>query len=166
MKVIKNTRWNRIFHNKQIMECTNKYLTAKFIIQEAPKLLNQVRGSKSLLDLLELHKKIVSLGFKSAILYSNYYFKNEDIESLTPHQVMLGSIFGLNTFAISYWEANINEPYGVNGFGIREDYPMYDLILSQYKGILANGINSEINNSQTLIQQFKNKNYERLQKLN
>lgn len=56
---------------------------------------------------------------------------------MTPCEVFLGGIYGLNTNPIPFWEARKNDKYGCNGFGVDENDSLYEIVLNQYKDLLT-----------------------------
>ena len=146
----KNNMWNRLFHSKEVKANTQRYKTCTQLCMESPALLNQIEQAQTLDRLIELHKRAFKLGFQRN-LGPGAMFRCESIENMTNHQVFLGGIYGLNTFAAAYWEQYVDEPYGVNGFGIREDYPLYKMILNQYKNHLIANIKFIANTSASEI---------------
>ena len=73
--------------------------------------------------------------------------RSNSIEELTPNQVFLGGIWGLNTYSIPFWEEYKDHKYGCNGLDPNTD--LYTLILNQYKGLI-------VSNVQSLYQKAKN----------
>lgn len=156
---MKNNLWNRTFHKKEVLKTQNEYNTAHNLIKEAPTLLLQISNAQTLMRLLELHQRAYELGFRNNAIDVNLTFRAKSIPTMTAHQVYLGGIYGLNTYALAFWEQYVNEPYGVNGFGIREDYPLYKIILNQYQSILTNAINSIVEESKIKINNLNKQNY-------
>lgn len=100
-----------------------------------------IRKCDSLIKLVELHK---ANEFKNYNLAPQRYgmICANSIESLTPNEVFLGGIWGLNTHPIPFWEERKGDKYGANGFGIDPTYDLYTMILNQYKGLVESNVQS------------------------
>lgn len=154
-----NNLWNRIFHRKEIEANKKQYELYKYQIEAAPEFISIVKNTKDLNTLLQLHKDIYASGFKCTNLGPGVLFRNDDIAKLTPHQVFLGGIYGLNTYAIPYWEQYVDEPFGVNSFGIDEKRSLYEIILNQYKNHLISNIASLAEKARLAVNTYRICNY-------
>ena len=140
--MLKNNLWNRIFHKSKININKEQYILYKKRYASGQKLLTSIQNTKDLVNLLDLHKEAYKLGFNNKNLSPNKYgmFRCKSIDTMTSHQVYLGGIYGLNTYAIPFWEQYIDEPFGVNGFGINENASIYAMVFNQYKNLLLSNI--------------------------
>lgn len=130
----KNNLWNRIFHKSEVK---NSQLMAEDYIWY----VERIENAGTLNRLIELHKEVYSAGFTLNLGPCEYgMFRCKTIETMNAHQVWLGGIYGLNTYAAAFWDSQITEPYGVNEFGIPEDMPIYEIIVNQYKTHLLNNM--------------------------
>jgi len=145
MKITKDNAWNRLFHSKRVEEERNKYDKCKRICGFFHELYEQVKVSKDLLELLNLHKEIWDKELRNQNLAPCEYgmFRTKEIPNMTADEVYLGGIYGLNTHSIHFWQAQINceEKMGPNGFGISEDTLIYELIVKQYRNHLLRNLN-------------------------
>lgn len=117
----------------------------KKILKEQLKTLKELRdniiASKNLIDLYHIHKRIFkefeNYYIPSCIDISKYgFFRASSRETLSPDNIFLGNIFGLNTLNLSYWNSY-------------NDIEIKNLIINQYKQILSLGlinIKNKINN--------------------
>jgi hypothetical protein len=143
----RNNIINRIFfprtvrNNKKMKEYIDECIALYPIID------NKLSSAKSLDELLSVHKEAFRSGFNSPHLDVCEWgmFRGFSVESLNRHQVFLGNIYGLHTLAIPVWEQYRDEPFGVNGFGIPQDYPLYKIVFGQYAQYLKRNINAMYN---------------------
>ena len=141
MELKKNNFWNRLFHKNEVVTNQIQYELYKKQLTIAQQFLTGIKNAKDLNTLFNFHKSAYSSGFTKNLGPCQYgMFRCSDITTMTPHQVFLGGIWGLNTNAIPYWEQYVDEPYGVNGFGIDENQSLYEMILNQYKNHLISNI--------------------------
>jgi hypothetical protein len=139
----KNNFWNRIFHASEVQRLQEKFEHIETQLQMGPSIMDSICNTKDLQSMLNLHK-IIYPTFSLNIGPDKYgMFRCESISTMTPHQVYLGGIYGLNTCAIPYWEQYTNEPFGVNSFGIDEDESLYGIILDQYRHHLLANVRAE-----------------------
>lgn len=143
----KNNFWNKLFHSKEIEANKKQYELCKKQLANAQPFITTLKNTKDLRNLLSIHKDLYYSGFEHPSIGPNEfgYFRCKSIREMTPHQVFLGDIYGLNTYAIPFWESLIDEPFGENGFGIDENKPLYDIILNQYRNILLNAVTAVYN---------------------
>ena len=134
-----NNLFNRIFHKKKLAEFKKQALIYEQQLEHSVQILNAVYKCNSLTELVELHKLAWANGFKNENLAPQPYgmICSNSIEELTPKDVFLGGIWGLNTRPISFWEEHKGDKYGVNGFGINPYDDLYTMILNQYKSLVA-----------------------------
>lgn len=134
--------WNRIFHKKELE--ANLCNLKKYTIwsKRSQEFINAIKAADSLNTLLAIHKDAWKTGFQNESIGPCLYgiFRTKDILTMTPEQVYLGGIYGLNTNSIPFWEACKNELYGANGFGLNEKRRVYDMVLDQYKTVLTSNI--------------------------
>ena len=135
----KNNFWNRIFHKNEVIAYQNQYELYKKQFKTANDYIIALKNAKDLITLFNIHKDAYGSGFTKN-LGPGAMFRCSDIATMTPHQVFLGGFWGLNTNAIPFWEQYVDEPYGVNGFGIDENRPLYGMILNQYRDHLISNI--------------------------
>lgn len=142
----RNNLWNRIFHKKEILLNKERFSLNKELINSVHEILSKLKKATELPDVLKIHKEAYALGFNCPELDVDEHgmFRAKSIQSMNEHQVFLGNTYGLVTAAIAYWEKYRNEPYGINSFGVKEDYPLYDIILNQYKHHLRVNIENMI----------------------
>lgn len=136
MNRIKNNKWNRIFHRNTIKSCQEKvniYLTRCL---EGQNFIEAIDKAETLGQLLNIHKDAWGSGFQCNNLATCPWgiFRTKSIENMIPGEVYLGSISGLYTHAIPYWEEHKEEKY--NDFKT-----VYDVVLTQYKQLLRSNIN-------------------------
>ena len=134
-EILKNTRWNRMFHKDTLIEQNKLYNKYKKMVGFSREILDEVKNSSSLYELLDIHKKAWEIGFRNMNLGPCEYgmFRTKDILYMNPSEVFLGGIYGLNTHTIFYWEQHSSDPIGPNGFGLDEKITIYSLILDQYR---------------------------------
>lgn len=143
----KNNIWNRLFHKAEVQKNVKQMSIYTTQCLEGQKFLNMIEDCKSLITLIDIHKSIWEAGFQNENIGPCPYgiFRTLDISSMTPDQIYLGGIFGLTTHPITYWEEHKNAKYGYNGFGIDETYSIYEMLLSQYKGLLRSNVRAMFN---------------------
>lgn len=138
----KNNIWNRLFHNTEVQE--NKKKMSIYVKQResGQSFINAIKNCDSLITLMHIHKDAWGNGFQNKNIGPDIYgiFRTSDILTMTPHEVYLGGIYGLNTHSIPFWEEHKNDKYGCNGFGIDANYSLYGIIFNQYKALLLSNI--------------------------
>lgn len=141
---MKDNLFNKIFHKKELAEFKKQALIYNRQLQCGAQLLEDIRKCDSLIDLVKLHKIVWACGFRNNNLAPHPYgmIRTASIELLTPNQVFLGGIWGLNTYSIPYWEEHKNEKYGCNGFGLDPSTDLYTLVFNQYKGLIESNVQS------------------------
>lgn len=154
----KNNFWNHIFHKKEIIANQKQYELYKKQLATARQFITAIKNTKDLTNLLNIHKDAYGSGF-TLNLGPGAMFRCKEIATMTPHQVYLGGIWGLNTYAIPYWEQYVDEPYGVNGFGIKEDQSLYEMILNQYKNHLISNISAMYNKALREVPEYESRGY-------
>ena len=144
-----NNLFNRIFHKKELAELKKQALIYKKQLEYGVQIIVAIHKCNSLTKLVELHKLAWANEFKNENLAPQRYdmIRSNSIEELTPNQVFLGGIWGLNTYSIPFWEEYKDHKYGCNGLDPNTD--LYTLILNQYKGLI-------VSNVQSLYQKAKN----------
>lgn len=134
----RNNIWNRLFHKAEIKE--NKKKMSIYVRQResGQSFINAIKNCDSLINLMHIHKDAWGNGFQDRYIgpNPNKEFRTSDILTMNPCEVFLGDIYGLHTNPIPFWEQHKNDKYGCNGFGIDENYPIYKMILNQYKELL------------------------------
>lgn len=140
----KNNWWNRYFHKETLEKEQRKYRKLKKLLSVYPQYFDDIVNSKSLLQLVDLHKQIWKAGFRNVNLGPCEWgmFRCEDINTMDPSNVYVGNIFGLFTHSIPEWEKFRDEIMGPNGFGIPRDTKIYDLLLDHYKCVLKSNMNA------------------------
>lgn len=154
----KNNFWNCLFHKNEVIANQNQYELYKKLFKTANDYIIAIKNTKDLITLLNLHKDIYGSGFTKN-LGPGAMFRCSDIATMTPHQVFLGGIWGLNTNAIPFWEQYVDEPYGVNGFGIDENTSLYGMILNQYKNHLISNITAMYHIALKEIPEYESRGY-------
>ena len=138
----RNNIWNRLFHKAEIKE--NKKKMSIYVKQRetGQSFINAIKNCDSLITLIHIHKDAWGSGFQNKNIGPDPYgvFRTSDILTMTPCEVFLGGIYGLNTNPIPFWEQHKNDKYGCNGFGIDENDSLYEIILNQYKNLLLSNI--------------------------
>lgn len=96
-------------------------------------LINDLNKTKSLYELLHIHKLAWAIGFKNNNLSPNKYgmFRTNDILTMTAQDVYLGNIDGLWTRTLADWSNNSKEEY--------------QIVFNQYKTLLYSNL-KEIQN--------------------
>lgn len=157
----KNNLWNNLFHKKEINK--NKKQVYLYInqIHTAPKILEAIDVATSLKQLLNIHKNAWECGFKNINLNPDKsgMFKCDSILTMTPDQVYLGNIYGLNNESITFWESHKCDKYGANKFGISEDTLLYNIVLTQYKRVLRMNIKKLYDLADINLQFYKRNGY-------
>lgn len=139
-----NNLFNRIFHKKELAELKKQALIYKKQLEYGVQIIATIHKCDSLTELVELHKLAWANEFKNENLAPQRYgmIRSNSIEELTPNQVFLGGIWGLNTYSIPFWEGYKGHKYGCNGFGLDPNTDLYTLILNQYKGLIVSNVQS------------------------
>lgn len=152
-----NNLFNRIFHKKELAELKKQALTYKCQLEHGVQIIAAIHKCDSLTELVELHKLAWANEFKNKNLASQRYgmIRSNSIEELTPNQVFLGGIWGLNTHPISFWEERKGRKYGCNGFGLDPNTDLYTLILNQYKGLIVSNVQSLYAKAQNEYSKYK-----------
>lgn len=137
-----NNLFNRIFHKKELAELKKQALIYKKQLEYGIQIIAAIHKCDSLTKLVELHKLAWANEFKNENLAPQRYgmIRSNSIEELTPNQVFLGGIWGLNTYSIPFWEEYKGHKYGCNGFGLDPNTDLYTLILNQYKGLIVSNV--------------------------
>lgn len=173
---IKNSSWNRLFHAKDVK--ANVELKARFqkLVNLAPDFISRigcvtyrqddvnsarVTGATSLMELLSIHKELWDAGFQNRNLGPCPYgmFRTESIPDMKPQEVFLGDIWGLWTRDITVWEEHKDEGKTFGGFVIYEYLTVYQIILNQYKSILANNVKAIEKNATDQLEDLKRLGY-------
>lgn len=91
--------------------------------------INQIKETKSLYFLLNIHKLIWALGLRNRNIGPDKFgmFRTDDIIKMTSKEVYLGNIHGLFTRTLSDWSNNSKEEY--------------QIVLEQYKNHLISNLN-------------------------
>lgn len=137
-----NNLFNRIFHKKELAELKKQALIYKKQLEYGVQIIAAIHKCNSLIELVELHKLAWANEFKNENLAPQRYgiIRSNSIEELTPNQVFLGGIWGLNTYSIPFWEERKGHKYGCNGFGLDPNTDLYTLILNQYKSLIVSNV--------------------------
>lgn len=139
---MKNNIWNRLFHRKVLKEYLASVEMWRQICGWYPQIMQDIRESETLEDLLKVHKGAWDLGFQNENLAPCPWgmFRTKSIPEMKPEEVFLGGIWGLCTKPIPFWNEYKDEDMSGNGFGIREETKIYDLIFNQYRSLLVSNI--------------------------
>lgn len=137
-----NNLFNRIFHKKELAELKKQALIYKKQLEHGVQIIAAIHKCDSLTKLVELHKLAWANEFKNENLAPQRYgmIRSNSIEDLTPKDVFLGGIWGLNTRPIPFWEEYKGHKYGCNGFGLDPNTDLYTLILNQYKNLIVSNV--------------------------
>ena len=144
MKKVRNNLWNRIFHSKALKEYQEWKKVAESIIGWNKQLNEDLQRAKSLQDLVNIHKHAWEIGYRGSNLGPCPWgmFRCESIPELSLDNLYLGDIWGLWTNTGRFWEQHRNETMAGNGYGIKEDKLVYELIMQQYRRHLRSNLNS------------------------
>ena len=159
---MKENNWfNRIFFKDTLLREKNKYRKLKIMLSEYPELMDKVINAKNLLNIYTLHLKLWASGFRNKNLAPCEWgmFRTKDISTMTPDQVFIGGVFGLNTHNIPSWDAcDKNEIYGPNGFGLQKDAKVYDIIVDLYRNVLKCNLESIKEDAEEFTTEYENLN--------
>ena len=135
---MKNNLINKLFFPKKLAEYNKKVNNNKAIVGWFPQLEQDLQESKTLEDLMNVHKHAWDLGYQNKNIVPCPWgmFRTSSIPEMTINDVYLGGIWGLTTNPIPFWEENKEETMAGNGFGIDDNKKIYDLIMSQYRNHL------------------------------
>ena len=144
MKKIKDTLWNRVFHNKALKEWKIEKKRLEKVLGWYNDIIQELNESKTLEDLLEVHKRAWKIGFRNDNIAPLEWgmFRAKDILQMEPSEVYLGGIWGLCTKNIPFWNEHCNETMAGNGFGIDDDKFIYELIMQQYRNHLRSNFSA------------------------
>ena len=145
-KKLKENLWNKLFHKKTLTEQKQKYKKAKRIIGWKDQLFQDLNEAKNLTDIMLVHQHAWELGYQDIRLAPCEWgmFRTKNISEMKPEEVYLGNIWGLRTANIPFWEENKEETMAGNGFGIKDDTLIYDLIMKQYRDHLKSNFHAII----------------------
>lgn len=137
-----NNLFNRIFHKKELAKLKKQALIYKKQLEHGVQIIAAIHKCDSLTKLVKLHKLAWANEYKNKNLAPQQYgmIRTNSIEELTPKDVFLGGIWGLNTHPIPFWEEHKGDKYGANGFGIDPSDDLYTIILNQYKGLVVSNV--------------------------
>lgn len=157
----KNNIWNKIFHRKEVQNNIEQMYICMKVISEENNFLNKIDKCDSLSDLVNIHKDMWSIGFKNSNIGPCSYgmFRTKDIANMSSSEVYLGGVYGLNTYAIPYWEEHKEDTYGYNGFGMNPDHKLYTIVLEQYKRLLKGNIFNICAESKKLLKTLEKNGY-------
>lgn len=160
--MIKDNWFNRIFHSKKVAANQAEATRLTALYARRNEILKEISHADTLEGLLRLHKKAWKQGYQNANIGPCSYgmFRTENIETMKPEEVFLGNIYGLFTKNIPFWEARKEDNYGVNGFGIKPETKLYNIIVEQYRKHLISNIRSIVMNAKDMIDKYCNMNYE------
>ena len=156
----KNNAWNRFFFKDVLEEQEEKYRKLKKMLAEYPSIYDVIINAKNLIALFNIHKVAWNVGFRNKNLAPCEWgmFRTQNIETMKPEEVYIGSIWGLNTHNIPEWEKYSDEIMGPNGFSIPKDTKIYDLIVEHYKTVLRSNINSIRSEALEYIDEYESLN--------
>ena len=145
-----NNLFNRFFYKETLKEEKEKYEKCKSLVGHFPELDERISASKSLENVLELHKKAWGLGYRNNNIGPCEYgiFRTQDISTMTPDAVYLGNVYGLWTFPIPKWENQKSQMYD-------KDILVYDIVLNQYKGILHSNVKAIYREAKNLVEEYE-----------
>ena len=156
----RNNWWNRFFYSNVLEEQEEKYRKLKKMLAEYPSIYDVIINAKNLVALFNIHKVAWNVGFRNKNLAPCEWgmFRTQNIETMKPEEVYIGSIWGLNTHNIPEWEKYSDEIMGPNGFGISRDTKIYDLIVEHYKTVLRSNINAIRSEALEYIDEYESLN--------
>lgn len=96
--------------------------------------IHQVELAKTLRDIYMCHIRLWASGIHHENFGPNEYgmFRTDDILMMTPNEVYLGNIWGLNTKTLIFWE--------------NQEDDCQKLVIEQYKNVLISNMNWMLNN--------------------
>ena len=156
MSMKKNNFWNKLFFSSKIRD--NKREMSLYTKQCSQRIIDALNKSNNLSTLMNIHKDAWQSGFQNKNLEPSYFgiFRTSDIPTMTPDQIYLGGIWGLEAKPIPFWEEHKDESYG---FGLDEDISLYAMIVNQYKSVLLSNIKVIYHNAQKEYNIFKQYGY-------
>ena len=153
-----NSRWNRVFHKKQVNQNIQRANALRTIIELAPAYIEKIGevtyqsgnydsahviGAPTLRDVMKLHKNAWADGFQHENIgpcHSGMY-RCESIETMRPEDVYIGgNLYGLNTHNIPFWDECMNEGKTCGGYPIYSYLTVYQIVLQRYKDQLSSNI--------------------------
>ena len=148
-----NNIFNRFFYKETLAKEKEKCEKCKSLVGHFPELDERIGASKSLENVLELHKKAWELGYQNGNLGPCEYgmFRTQDISKMTPDEVYLGNVYGLWTFPMPKWEDQKTQMYD-------KDISVYDVILNQYKRVLHSNVKAIYREAKTLVEEYEELN--------
>lgn len=156
-----NNIWNKIFHNSEIKQNQKQFNIYLKQCLEGQKFLDAINECKSLIALMGIHKDAWGTGFQNSNLapcpYG--YIRTTDILTMIPDQIYLGGVYGLTTHNIPFWEEHKGDKYGANGFGIDPEKDLYEMVLNQYKQLLASNIKAMFNKARIEYAKYERAGY-------
>lgn len=160
--MIKNNWFNRTFHAKQVAAYQADATRLTALYARRSEFLKEIAVADTLEKLLELHKKAWREGYRNENIGPCLYgmFRTKNIETMKPEEVFLGNIYGLFTKNIPFWEDRKEDNYGVNGFGIKPETKLYNIIVEQYRKHLISNIRSIAMNAKDMIDKYCDMDYE------
>ena len=148
-----NNLFNRVFFKETLEEEKGKYEKCKSLVGHFPELDERIGASKSLENVLELHKKAWKLGYRNDNIApcEHGMFRTQDISTMKPEEVFLGNVYGLWTFPIPKWEDQKSQMYD-------KDISVYDIVLNQYKRVLHSNVKAIYKEAQALVEKYEELN--------
>jgi len=148
-----NNFFNRFFYKETLAKEREKYNTCKSLVGHFPELDEQIGASKSLENVLELHKKAWGLGYRNNNLAPCEYgmFRTKEISTMKPEEVFLGDIYGLWTLPMPKWSDQKSQMYD-------KDISVYDIILNQYKRVLHSNIRALYDEAKEVVEEYEGVN--------
>ncbi|MBO7734623.1 MAG: hypothetical protein J6S67_18835 [Methanobrevibacter sp.] len=144
MKRVRNNLFNKLFRPKALKEYKAWKEKAIAIIGWNKQLNEDLTRAKTLQDLINVHKHAWQIGYNSPNIAPCPWgmFRCDSIPVLTLDTLYLGDIWGLWTNNGRFWEEHKHETMANNGFGIKEDELVYDIIVQQYRQHLRSNLNA------------------------
>lgn len=147
---------NRLLHYKELLEQRGAYESSKRIIMYYNFIIKELNECNSLIEVMKVHKTAWALGFQNENICPNAHgiFRCSNILDMTPDDVYLGNIWGLNTHNITFFIEYNEETMAGNGFGIDPNTKVYELVLDQYKKILKSNFSVIFQNASNFFVKF------------
>lgn len=157
-KVLKQTLWNRIFHNKRLQKQQLEVERLKHIVISADDFLQQLNICNDLQVMLRLHKEVWESNIRNKNIGPCEYgmFRTKNILSMKAEEVYLGNIYGLGTFSIPTWEQQKGNIYGeaATTWGLTPDVTLYEIVCNQYRHHLVSNVIDIRNKAIASLEQY------------
>ena len=173
METIRNNRWNRLFHPKEIEANFEKVKQLQFIVIWTPRLLEKIgdvlyscdrsfkfkvkiTGVKTLNEVFELHVEAWAMGFRGKGLGPSEMFRTKDILQMEESEVFLEGRQSYNIQNITFWEAHKEEGKTMLTTRMSD----YEFVLQRYKRKLFYGIKAITKNAEKKLKKLEALGYQ------